>query len=54
MKVATGTGENEELKRLRWINGALGRRTLMWAFMSCRRAGGNQPNEHAEGDPPGD
>ena len=54
MKVAARSGENEELKRLRWINGAFGRRTLMGAFMSYRRVGGNQPNEHAEGDPSGD
>jgi hypothetical protein len=54
MKVATCSGKNEELKRLRWINGAFGRRTLMGAIISGRRASGHQPNEHAEDDAPGD
>lgn len=54
VKVATRSRESEELKRLRWINGASGRRTLMGALMSYGRAGGNQPKEQAEGAPPGE
>lgn len=52
VKVATSSGEDEELKRLLWIDGSFERGTLMWAFMDLRLTSGRYHEEQGPGQRP--